>query len=356
MDSEPLPLPLEPLEPEPEPEPPPPPDPVALAERIGHSWATWIAHGRRTPMAHASVYASAWRPCERRMVLELTAPDQQPPFEPAVLARFRRGDDRERDLLADLARIGRDTEPPFDVIGQQERFVLNDRKGRAAITGKVDARIYFHDEWRRGAPLEIKAWAPSIVDRIERFEDLFSSPWTRAGAYQLLAYLYGAAEPFGFLLLDRSGLPLIVPVRLEDHLEAMEDFLSRAERVLDHVEAGTLPDYHHEATECKRCPFYGGGCNPPLAANVVHVLTDPALEADLERWHALKPAGKEWAGLDADLKRRLRGVEAGVAGAFSLTGSWSKGSHLEIPAHLRKQFTVTEERARFTLEIERLGS
>ena len=332
------------------------PDPAALATRIDQAWRDWITRGRRGSAPHASVYASAWRACERRMTLELVSPELQPPFEAAVLARFRRGDDRERDLLADLARIGRDAEPPFEVLGHQERFSLRDRKGRAAIVGKVDARLKFGDA-RASAPLEIKAWAPSLVDRIETFEDLFGSPWTQGGAYQLLSYLYGAEEPFGFLLLDRSGLPLILPVELDRHLDRMEEFLTRAERVLDHVAAGTLPDYYPEAVECKRCPFYGGGCNPPIAAQRRYsVLTDPALEADLERWHALKPAGKEWAGLDADLKRKLRGVEAAIVGPFAIAGAWGKGSKLELPSRLRKQFTIAEPRARFTIEIERLGA
>ena len=307
------PLAVDPLVPVAAPPARPPVDPAVVAGQIGAAWGAWLLKARRAASPHAAVYASAWRPCDRRMALELTAPDQQPPFEAPVLARFRRGDDRERDLLADLARIGRDADPPFEIIGQQEKFTLRDRKGRPAIVGKVDARIHIGGAC---APLEVKAWAPGLVDRIETFADLFDNPWTRGGGYQLLSYLWGAEEPFGFLLLDRSGLPLIVPVELDAHLDRMEEFLSKAERVLDHVAAGTLPDFYPEAVECKRCPFYGGGCNPPLAADVVRVLTDPELEAALERWHALTAAGKEWAALDADVKRRLRGVEAGVAGAF----------------------------------------
>lgn len=334
--------------------PPAAPDAAQLAAGITEAWARWLQREQRPSAPHASVYASAWRACERRMVYELVVPEQQPPFDASALARFRRGNDRERDLLMDLARIGRDADAPFDVIGQQERFALRDRKGRTAITGKVDARIYFSGGRSKGAPLELKAWSPLIVDRIESFADLFANPWTRSGAHQLLAYLYGANEPVGFLLLDRSGLPLILPVELDAHLDAMEDFLSRAERALDHVETGTLPPFFPEAVECKRCPFYGSVCNPPLAARDVQVLTDPELEPLLERWHALKPAGKEWADLDAALKKRLRGIENGIAGHFAISGAWSKSSRVELPEALRKQFTISDPRGRFTLAIERL--
>jgi hypothetical protein len=214
--------------------------PDAIAQTIHTAWGSYLLRQRGPATPHAYVYASAYRVCERRMVLEMTHADQTPPWSADVLARFRRGDDRERDLLADLTRIGRDAEPAFTVVGQQQRFELKDHKGRIAITGKVDARLQMNGV---RAPLEVKAWSPQMVQRIERFADLFENPWTRSGGFQLLSYLYGAGEPYGFLLLDRSGLPLLLPVELEPHLDRMEDFLARAERALDHREAGTLPDF-----------------------------------------------------------------------------------------------------------------
>jgi hypothetical protein len=326
--------------------------PSAIAERIGASWAQYLASSSRAQQPHPAVYASAWRVCDRRIAYELTQPEQLPPWSPEVLAKFRRGDDRERDLLADLTRIGRNAEPPFKIIGQQERFELKDHKSRTAIVGKVDARIEM-DGCR--APLEVKAWSPMLVDRIERFADLFESPWTRAGGYQLLSYLFGAAEPFGFLLLDRSGLPKLLPVELEPNLDRVEEFLAKAERVLDHLAAGTLPDYlPDDPAECRRCPFFGSTCNPPLSAIGATVLSDPELEAALERREQLKAAAHEFTDLDKEIKQRLRGVEIGVAGPFQILGRWGKTSHLELPTDLKQQYTVTNPKGKFTLEITRL--
>ena len=261
--------------------PPAPPGPGELAKGIERAWGAHLARSARPQTPHPYVYASAYRNCERRMVYEMTAPGTLPPWPPEVLARFRRGDDRERDLLSDLQRIGRDADPPFSVIGQQEQFRLRDHKGRIAISGKVDARIEIAG---RRPPLEVKAWSPMMVDRIERFEDLFENPWTRSGAHQLLAYLFGAGEPFGFLLLDRSGIPRLLPVELDQHLDRMEDFLSRAERAIDFVEAQELPPFlEGDPSECKRCSWYGHTCNPPLAAAGAVVRPDPELEAAHER-------------------------------------------------------------------------
>jgi hypothetical protein len=325
--------------------------PTDIAAGISAAWASYLTQKQRPGQPHDYVYASAYRNCERRMVYELTAADQLPPWPAELLAKFRRGDDRERDLLADLSRIGRDAEPAFKVMGQQERFALKDRKGRTAIVGKVDARLEVNGA---KAPLEVKAWSPQLVDRIETFSDLFDGTWTRSGAYQLLSYLYGAGEPYGFMLLDRSGLPLLLPVELDAHLDRMEEFLTRAERVLDHRHAGTLPEYVDDAHECRRCPWYGHTCNPPLSAVGAQVLTDPDLEAALERREALKAAADEFDDIDKHVKKQLRGVESGIAGAFQIVGKWGKQSKLDLPADLKKQYTVTDPKGRFTLEITRL--
>lgn len=334
------------------------PSPAQLAGSIEASWADYLTRARRPASPHPYVYASGYRVCDRRMVLDMTKPEELPPFPAEVLAKFRRGDDRERDLLADLARIGRDAEPPFKVVGEQQRFELRDRKGRTAIVGKVDAQLDIAGATT--APLEVKAWSPQIVDRIETFSDLFEGTWTRSGAYQLLAYLYGANQPFGFILLDRSGLPHLLPVELDAHLDRMEDFLTRAEVALDHQRAGTLPDFLvGDAAECQRCPFFGGTCNPPLTSAGAVVLTDPELEASLERREELKAAGKEYDALDKLLKKQLRGIEHGIAGPFVIEGTWGRQSSLDLPADVEKdlkaKYATVDPKGRFTLKITRLG-
>jgi hypothetical protein len=326
-------------------------DPAAIATSIADAWATHLSRQARPQTPHPYVYASSWRPCERRMVLDCLQPEQLPAWPPEVLAKFRRGDDRERDLLADLVRIGRDADPPFTVTAQQERYTLKDHKSRIAITGKVDARLEIAGV---RAPLEVKAWSPFLVDRIETFADVFENPWTRSGGYQLLSYLYGAGEAFGFLLLDRSGIPRLLPVELDPHLDRMEEFLATAERVLDHLDAGTLPAYLDDAAECRRCPWYGHTCNPPLRADAAVILADPELEAALERREALKAAASEYLDLDRQVKQQLRGVEQGVIGHFMVAGRWGKSSRLELPDDLKRQYTRIDPRGRFSLEIARL--
>lgn len=327
--------------------------PTDVGRVVERAWEAFLLAERRTPSPHPNyVYASAWRVCERRMVYELTVPDQQPAFDAFTLARFRRGNDRERDLLADLGRIGRNADPEFRIVGQQDAFKVRDRRGRQVISGKVDAFLEI-DRWR--APIEVKAWSQNIVDRLETFADVFDNPWTRSGGFQLLSYMYGHGHPAGFLVLDRSGLPKLLPIVLEEHLDRMEEFLTKAERVVDHALEGTLPPFlQNDASECKRCPFFGSVCQPDITANAVSVLTDPELEADLHRWHELSADGREWNSLDTRLKKQLRGIESAIAGPFVISGTWGKSSRTELPPDLKKQYTVTEPKGRFVLTIEKL--
>jgi hypothetical protein len=328
-----------------------------LATAIQTSWAAQLERRRRPTSPHRHVYASAWRPCTRRMVLELTSPDQLPPVSVDTLAKFQRGDDRERELLIDLMRVGRESDPPFTVMGTQRRFELKDHKGRVAIAGKVDAQLrYRAEDVQREVPVEVKSWSPYLTDRIRTYADLFDNPWTRSGAHQLLAYLFGAGEAFGFLLLDRPGLPLLLPVELEPYFDRVEDFLTRAEVALDHRDAGTLPPFlEGDAPECGRCGFFGSTCNPPTTYDAAQVLTDPELETLLVQREAVRTAGQEYERLDKQVKARLRGVERGVAGSFYIRGTWGKQSHVELPPALKAQYTVTDPRGRFTLDITKIA-
>lgn len=327
--------------------------PADVAAAITNAWALSLTRTARTPTPRRYVFASAYRVCDRRMVLEATRPEDQAPWTPEILAKFQFGEDRERDILADLMRIGRDADPPFRVVGQQQRYELRDHKSRVAIVGKVDAQLEL--DATTSAPIEIKAWSPALVDRITKFSDLFDNVWTRAGAYQSLAYLYGTARPFGFLVLARSGLPLLLPVILDDHLDDLERFLARAEIVVDHIEAGTLPPYlENDAAECKRCPFYGGTCNPPIGGAGAVVIADPEIEQLIARREELDQAASEYDRLDRDLKAKLRGTESAVCGPYLISGTWGKSTRIDLPATLKAQYTTVDPRGRFTLTITRV--
>lgn len=324
--------------------------PNEIAASISKGFADFIQHEERRSRASQReyVYASSWRACTRQMALEMLEPDKLPEFSIDTLANLRRGKDRERDLLADFTRAGRNSEPSFEVVGREERFELRDHKSRVVIVGKIDARLKMG---RQSFPFEVKSWNPNLVARIETFEDLFQNRWTRSGAHQILAYLLATNEPLGFMLLDRNGLPFLLPVELEKHLERMEDFLHRAEIALDAAQGirfnqkhadmtlstGVLPDFHSDANECKYCGFYGSVCNPPSFSTGAELIVDEATVQMVERYAELIPVGEEYEALEKAVKTKFRGIDMALVGNVLLSGKWQRDKKYEVPDDVKKQ-------------------
>lgn len=338
--------------------------PQQRAQAIQEAWARFLVEERAkrgSPQKRPHIYASGWSPCDRRLVLDMVEGDKLPPLPVEALANMRRGEDRERDLISDLRRIGRNAEPRFEVIGEQERFELRDRQGRPVIVGKVDGQIQFEDGLR--APLETKSWSQNLTARIDTFADCFRSPWTKRGAYQMLSYLYGAGRELGFLMLDKHGLPALLPVELNAHLVEMEEFLTRAEAAQDHRQAGTLPDFTQDADECRRCSFFGGVCSPPITSGQGAAVLGEELEGMLSRWYELKDGASEFDELDGEIKKALRGTDLAVCGEFLIEGKWQQRTYCAPPDQVQKQikelqapWKQVEPKGSFRLRITKVGA
>lgn len=334
--------------------------PSELAAGISKGFADFIQHEeqRTRGSKRAYVYASAWRACTRQMALEMLEPDKLPDFSVDTLANLRRGKDRERDLLADFTRAGRNSDPSFEVIGREERFELRDHKSRVVIVGKVDAQLKMG---RQTFPLEVKSWNPNLVARVETFEDLFSNRWTRAGGHQILAYLLGNNQPLGFFLLDRNGLPKLLEVELDKHLHRMEDFLARAEIAMDAVDNLTmapeyrkagidLPPFIQDASECRYCGFYGSVCNPPSSSAGAEMIVDENWVQKVERYAELMASGEEFEALGKEIRKKFRGIDMAIVGNVLLEGRWQRDTRYELPEAVRMQ--IDELKAPFAKRID----
>lgn len=333
-----------------------------VAASVEQGWRNMIQaeEGKRAPSEPRSyVYASGYRDCNRQMALEATKADQLPPFEVETLARFRRGNDRERDLInIQLTRVGQYADPQFTVQNQQESVILRDRRGRKLISGKKEGNIVYKD--KTVVPFELKSWDFNLTARMFAFEDLFWNKWTRTGAYQLLTYQTSKEEENGIFILDRPALPRLLPVSLMDHMDKMEEFMGKAEIVADHIEAGTLPDFTEDITLCKSCRLFGIVCQPPLNFGPgVKVETDEEFIAQVARMMDLEGrlSDKEWTeynSLEKKVKARLRGTEMAVIGDYVMVGKWGKLTKYEIPDDVKKQYKVEDPKGKFTVKIEKL--
>lgn len=315
------------------------------------------------PYIQPNVWAGQFSHCARQLTLRMTKGHELPAFKPEQLARFRRGKDRARNVKADLEQAGRDARPPYELIGAESRFELT-WNSIIVITGKVDWKTKFAIEGLAPVPTEYKSWSPMLTDRINTFEDLFDNRWTRKGAYQLLCYLWGANSELGLMVLDRPGLPKILPVSLfandNANLLRVEKFLKLAFEAVKHKNAETLPDYIKDTEECKSCDFLGGHCTPPtLSGTGMQFITDEELAAALDRRGELLVAGKEYEHLDEAIKKRLRGCEMGVVGNWLVEGQWQKSTKTVVPpehAKLAESWKKTDPKGKFALKLYSLGA
>ncbi|MFH0851577.1 MAG: hypothetical protein V1876_02405, partial [Candidatus Peregrinibacteria bacterium] len=158
-----------------------------------------------------------------------------------------------------------------------------------------------------------------------------------------------------FLLIDRAGIPKLIPVELYPHMDIIEAFIARASSASLHGEAGTVPDYIQDAGECKRCPFLGSMCNPPIAGGPgATIVTDPEVELALERRAQCEDAYREYKSIDEDIKERFRGTEYAIAGKFLLQGKWGKSTKYDIPEEIKIKYKHVDDKGRFTLTITRV--
>lgn len=332
-----------------------------ILDGLSSAWQADLVRQRRPrdPSAPVwqppNVWASRRRACTRAMALDMLHPEDDDASAPGTLERFAQGEEAEHAVMARLARIGPFFDPPFKVVEQQFRFDVKDRDGTVLISGKMDGRVRFQNDGAR-IPVEVKSGR--TYDGCRSVEDLDRGVWSRAAVDQILAYLLGAGEPWGFVLVRRfSDLPEFIPVVLEEHLSRAEAFLQQARRAVDarHKRA-PLPEFTDQVAECRRCPHFGKSCDPPLDYGAgARVIADENLVMLAETRERLEAAHRDYERADLALKEALRGVERGIMGPFSVEGKWQRATHYEVPAEVKEPYKVVDEKGRFTLKIERVG-
>ncbi len=254
--------------------------------------------------------------CLRRQVLEIVAWQDKPLPGPGSQARFEIGNLHEREAIARLMGLG------FQVVEGQTPFELKRRgsSGEVALRGRTDGAIVWE---RQRVRFEIKTMNPNIYAQINTAEDFDRYWWTRKYPTQLQSYLVGYGEPWGFLYLT-DCLGSWKAIRMNLDLELAERIWTFAESIVSGVQAyradGTLPDFTSRVSDCSHCDFFGRTCNPPIVEIGARFLQDPELIAEIERWSELRPAAKEYDGLDKRVKKAIKdtGVTRALAGRFAI--------------------------------------
>lgn len=304
------------------------PAPVDLLAEIGRRReARLTSRSKAYPRTHPIASDVDPESCLRRQVLEVVAWEDKPLFGAKTMARFEVGTIWENEAVINLKRDG------FEVVAEQTAFQLNDRKtGVPVLRGRIDGKIRWEG---KEVPFEVKSMNPNVYARIETLEDLMRWWWTKKYPSQLMAYLIGHGHEWGFFYLtDCLGNWKAIRVDL-DYANA-EAIWSYGEAIVaaiaEYRASATLPAYSSDPTECQRCSFFGRKCQPDIVEQGAVFLDDPDLQADLDRWNALKDLAKEFKGLDEGIKKRIKAanVERGIAGNYAVT----------VTSHHKKEYTV----------------
>jgi hypothetical protein len=257
----------------------------------------------RRKAEHAKIYeprsttaSSLGYKCERRLVLARTQPHYAAPIGEELSSIFSEGDLHQSDVRKELIEIG------HEALEAERSFRDEDLE----IGGRIDGKLALTSEHRAlRVPLEIKSCVgkpPMTAGALRADNGIHGRQY-----YQLQSYLYLDGSPAGmFLFKDKTtGLWWLVPVPLD--YDCAEELLQKAERVRDHIKAGTLPDRIADRSECSGCPFRDSICLPADAeVDPLQLVNDTELLSQLEERERIESMAKRYDELDKLIKVRFK--------------------------------------------------
>jgi len=261
------------------------------------------AQRKRRHEKHSQVYepqmttaGSLGYRCERRLVYARTKPHDGEPIGPELSSIFEEGNLHQADVRRELIDLG------FEALEAERSF----RDKTLEISGRIDGMLALSDDHRaERIPVEIKSCSgtpPQTEQAMRDHHGLYGRYFA-----QMQCYLFLASCPYGvFLFKDKiTGLWTIVVVHL-DYTYA-EALLKKAERVRDHVKAGTLPDRLADRSECQGCPWQNTICLPGDAEfDPLSLVEDQELLAQLDERDDLDAARRRFKILDDHIKDRFK--------------------------------------------------
>ena len=287
--------------------------------------------------------SEAGHPCVRFLVLSRTDQDKKVLHDVGLQRIFDEGNLQEDAVMRALADAG------LRVVEQQRPFEWPKFK----LTGRIDGVIALNGNY---IPLEIKSSSPNVFpDNKETApEDMVRSryPWVRKYPAQILLYMLMSGQDAGVMLFKNktNGETCQKEFHLTTtNLEYAESVLKKLEAVNDHVAAGTLPALER-CDDCKGCGFAKTVCFPGQDYGPgIDILSDPELEAKLERRAEVKPFADEYEVLDKEVKESLKGRNA-VIGNWIIESKECQRKGVDLPADIKKLYEKITSYWRTTIE------
>jgi hypothetical protein len=301
---------------------------AALTETLREKFREFRENTVREPTVRANLWVSSLGdPCDRRLVLWSLAGDQANPIDPGLGMIFQMGNDLEPLIRRRLEDMG------FKVERTQAGFPKN----AYGISGRIDGELRY-----RGAKVivDFKTTNSEVFGSIgEDWRDLLIHPrkWVRKYPGQLILYAYfdGGVEGAILAFFDKgTGEMKFVAVPLDWGI--CQDLLDQASRVRDHVAGETVPGYlQGDPVECRRCPFFGRVCDPPLTVDAATVVTDEEFVRAIETRFETEASSKIHAKADKFVKTYAKEATGGAEGII-VAGRWL----IELERKSKKAYAV----------------
>ena len=244
-------------------------------------------------------------PCERYIVLSITNWEDKKPYDHSLQNIFDLGNTLEAEVIRRLKEAG------LEILTARKNF----RISTPLITGRED--IMLQDPASGELyPCEIKGLAPVTFDKINSAADMLNHKAYYIQKYpgQLQIYMFHRNKEKGFFILFNkiNGHIKVIDVALD--YDYTEQLLQKAERVYDHISAGTLPDCIDDEITCSDCPLHhvcGAKINRGNA-----VIDTGELEELLARREELAPLVLEYGDIRKQIKFVMKDYDTAITASY----------------------------------------
>lgn len=310
-------------------------------KRLTVSEEPWL---RRNPAA------SDLMACNRYAVLAVAAYQHRPAPDARVRALMDHGKLMETAVLRELEDEG------WELIERQARVELRlkSQKDRLICSGVLDC-VFRWEGWK--IPVDVKSTSQYQYNRLESWQDLMQSVWTRKWWRQMILYMLAFESEHSFLYVAHRGERKAIYVPMD--WDEGDRIMSQCELVMDTVPLlleklpGTTVlaapgfdselslqgiEYPTDSEECEQCPFRDKVCFPAWNIELQDAVDRPDLEEKIARLLDLQEGSDEHRKLSALIQKESRGHPVLYAGDYIVEGKFYQQVFKARPA--------TEESAR----------
>jgi len=272
-------------------------------------------HAAQEEYLQSKVSRSRWKsnrasgiddPCMRRIFYYRTCGELADEINPGLVAIFEEGREQEPGVRRFLSELG------FEIVRAQS----TEEWPEYQISGSVDGII----EWNgQKFIVEIKTVSEYAWEKLhtkDDFDDGYYRKWL--GQIQIYMLLFGYEK--GIFILKRKQAKEVRVIEVDLDYERAETLLKNAETVNKAISTETPPDFIKNPVECRKCPFFGKVCNPPMDFGEIAIIEDPEMFNKLARRDELADARSEYEKLDKDIKERFREIPDALCGDYHITG------------------------------------